>query len=219
MDGMKDKLHAELQDMKLSDQRKKQMLRAVKESGRKKVKPWKWRYRTVLVSFVLLALSFTYISLDSPQGNQQGVNSAVPAEETAFSMTARLQSDLLKIVILLLLSLAAYTVLRRNIRKKNRTFPVCSNCGEQWTRKQSFMFTNRKTCPYCGKTQYQSMKSTRQMLKLNMFIPFFLVMSQIFHGAFYGILIAILPIAVIYIPISPYYVELQSENPDKEPLW
>lgn len=219
MDGMKDKLHAELRDVKLSDQRKKRMLHAVKEAGRKKVKSGKWQYRTVLVSFVLLALSFTYISLFSPQGNQQGVNSSVPAEETAFSLTVWLQSDLMNTGILLLLSLAAYMLLRRNIRKKSRTLPICSNCGEQWTRKQSFMLINRKTCPYCGKTQYQSIKSTRQMLKLNMLIPFFLVMSQILHGVFYGILVAILSLVVIYIPISPYYVELQSENPDNEPLW
>ncbi|GKV66963.1 MULTISPECIES: TIGR04104 family putative zinc finger protein [unclassified Sporosarcina] len=221
MDGMKDKLHAELRDVKLSDQRKKQMLRAVRKSGQNRTRPGKWQYRTVLVSFVILALSFTYISVVNTNTGNLAVNSAVASQETTFNIMTLVQSDSVKLVIMIFLFTIAYLILLRDIKVKKRSLPVCSNCGEEWTRRQSLAkpFSNKKTCPYCNETQYLTRETNKHMLKLNFLLVFTLIIAQIFADTFLGILVYLLLVMILYNLTIPYYMELQSKNPDTEPFW
>lgn len=221
MSGMKDRLNSELSTVKISKERKQQMLHAIKKSEQKSLKSGKWQYRAVLVSFVILALSFTYISFVSTGTGNFAVNSAKGSQESTFSIMALLQSDFVKLAIMVSLFIIAYLLLVRDIRKEKRSLPVCSNCGEQWTRGQSLTkpFSNKKTCPYCSEIQYLSRETNKHMLRLNFLLVFTIIIAQIFADTLMGILVYLLLVMILYNLTIPYYMELQSKNPDKEPLW
>ncbi|WP_301109368.1 TIGR04104 family putative zinc finger protein [Sporosarcina sp.] len=221
MSGMKDRLYSELSTVKISKERKQQMLHAIKKPEQKSLKSGKWQYRTVLVSFVILALSFTYISFVSTGTGNLAVNSADVSGESTFSIMTLLQSEFVKLASMLALFMIVYLILMRNIRKEKRTFPVCTNCGEEWTRKQSFFgsIKNRRTCYYCGATQYLTRKTNKNMLWFQFSFTFILIIAQIFSGSFVGIVVYLILFIILYILVAPYYMVLQSENPDKEPFW
>ncbi|MFC4024676.1 TIGR04104 family putative zinc finger protein [Oceanobacillus longus] len=52
--------------------------------------------------------------------------------------------------------------------------PTCENCHNKWnwrqTIKKSFTLDPGMTCPYCGKTQYQTQKSRTKSALLNAII-------------------------------------------------
>lgn len=217
MDGMKEQLEKELHTMKLSQERKEQILQTVRKEKPGRRGTGKWRYRTVLVSFVLLAISFTYINLASP-ATAPSVTTAT-GDSTHLEWMALLRSDWTRTAALLLITFVIYLLFKRNIRKQHRQFPACTNCGTRWTRKQTLSLGNSKKCPYCGETQYQTRKSAKTINKFGFFIPFLIIVAQIFNSTFVGLLVYILSVFLLYLLVSPYYIELQSNNPDKEPLW
>lgn len=221
MYGMKNKLNSELHTVKLSKERKQQMLQAIKKSERKSMKSGKWQYRTVLVSFVILALSFTYISFVSTNSRNFAVNSAETSKESAFSVMALLQFNSVKLAIMFALFTFVYLLIMRNVQIEKRSFPVCSNCGEQWTRKQSFFGSvkNKRICYYCSTTQYLTRKTNKRMLLFQFAFTFILIIAQIFSGSFIIILVYLVLIMILYILVAPYYIELQSEDPVNEPFW
>lgn len=98
--------------------------------------------------------------------------------------------------------------------------PVCQNCFNKWTWKQTFIksFTLQKSmkCPYCEAKQYSTAKSKRQISALSM-IPPFIPLLQIFMGQAPSLILIILLICgILLISIFPALMKLSNQE---ESLW
>ena len=92
--------------------------------------------------------------------------------------------------------------------------PVCQNCHQKWTWKQtfkkSFTLDNGMYCPYCEKKQYIT-KASRVRSALILFLP--ITLLNVWNLSF-GPSMIILYIWIILIPLViglyPFWVELSS---------
>ena len=217
MNYMKDKLDAELHSVVLSSEKKTEMVRRIKRKSQKRQQTGKWQYRTVLTSFVLLAISFSYSSWISQDRVAQN-NSASPDIEKSMSIMSILQHDAVKTAILVFLFLTLYGALR----KSNRGLPVCIHCGEVWTRKESLKFAMKNgeiTCPNCQAKQFKTRRASKQLAVFHFLIPFMILVANLFSHALLGVGLYLLCVILLFINVAPYYMEVQEEDPTNEPFW
>ncbi|REB05245.1 hypothetical protein DVB69_15950 [Sporosarcina sp. BI001-red] len=215
MDSIKDQLNTELQKITLDDMRKQEIIDNVKSSRESKTYEPVWKYRMVLMSFVLLSLTIAFINRKAPNVTQ------AEGGETR-NILDLLAYDSVKTVMLAVLFLMFYGVLKRSIRKQGRALPACANCGTIWTHKLALKkaFGNEKTsCPNCGEENYQTRNSRKKTSVFQLLMPLIIIMANVFENGFYGFFIYLVFLLVLNICLVPYYVELQLDDPMDEPWW
>ncbi|PSL41584.1 CXXC-20-CXXC protein [Planomicrobium soli] len=99
--------------------------------------------------------------------------------------------------------------------------PICQNCGHTWswrtTFKKSFTFSTGMTCPACGATQYQTVKSRRQTSLLSVIIaPSIILSSHYFSLSFKSLIMLGLPLTIGIVAILPFLYKFSNEE---KPLW
>ncbi|WP_373896311.1 TIGR04104 family putative zinc finger protein [Virgibacillus sp. CBA3643] len=99
--------------------------------------------------------------------------------------------------------------------------PVCQNCHNKWSWKQTFKrsFTSTldgMTCPYCEEKQYL----TSRVRKGSTIIPFIIItlimLSNLFFGPSFVFFFALLGLIPLFFGIYPFFVELSNKE---EALW
>ncbi len=218
MDSIKDQLNTELQGIIFADERKQELIHNVKNSRKPKIRGSFWTYRIVLSSFVLLSMAFVWITR-----NEENPSNVTQADGGgALTIIDLLAYDSVKTLLLASLFLIIYGLFKRSIRKEGRTLPVCANCGAGWSQKLALKkaFRNEKTaCPNCCEMNYQTRKSRKKTSLFQLFIPVMIIAANLFEHGIYGVFIYLAFLALLNIRLVPFYVELQLEDPMKEPLW
>lgn len=100
--------------------------------------------------------------------------------------------------------------------------PICVNCNHKWSWTQTVKITTTlmpaMSCPYCGENQYQTQKSKTKarFLSLIILIP---LLIQAFFSVSATILLSLIPIlAVIFILLYPFLVELSCKEEYIDPF-
>jgi len=94
--------------------------------------------------------------------------------------------------------------------------PICKNCGEKWTWKQTIKTLFRLKCPHCYKRQYESASSRKRTSMISLIPLIALPINALLNLPWWMVGVLMLPmIAVIWI-IYPYLIEISNEE---EPLW
>ncbi|WP_174615481.1 TIGR04104 family putative zinc finger protein [Virgibacillus ihumii] len=94
--------------------------------------------------------------------------------------------------------------------------PICQNCGEKWSWKQTFKTIFRLKCPYCGKKQYES-ASSRTKSGAFMLIPLVLLpINAWFEFSVGTVLLLATPLFLITFGLYPFILKLSNEI---EPYW
>ncbi|MGP4108945.1 TIGR04104 family putative zinc finger protein [Virgibacillus sp. L01] len=94
--------------------------------------------------------------------------------------------------------------------------PVCQNCGEKWTWKQTVKTMFRLKCPHCGEKQYES-ASSRIRGGVFVLIPLVLLPINAWLEFSIGtVLILAIIFAFIIIGLYPFIIKLSNEE---EPYW
>lgn len=228
MNQFKDDVLRELQDVKLTDEKK----HAIAQKVRRKSIPGRngqWQYRIVLATFTLCAIAFSYVfsqDEENQTGSHQGA--ALKQEMDTSSFWTFLDYDLVRGLLLFSVFPIIALFITRYLKKKNYGLPVCIECGETWSHKQArkILWKNNMKpieCPHCGKKQYRTNKSIQLngLLQLPM-IQIFSFMNHNFHNIFIGIAFYIISTIIYYYQITPYLFALQENDPMKEPqkpLW
>ncbi|SEQ36368.1 cxxc_20_cxxc protein [Virgibacillus subterraneus] len=94
--------------------------------------------------------------------------------------------------------------------------PVCQNCGEKWTWKQTIKTMFRLKCPHCGEKQYESV-SSRIRGGVFVLIPLVLLPINAWLEFSLGTMV-ILAIIFASIVIGLYPLILKLSNKE-EPYW
>lgn len=217
MDSIKDQLKKELQSISFSEERKQEVIHSTKQPRKKKKNWYVWTYRAVLSAAIVLAVSLVLLSRerDIPEMTQA-------AGGNDFTWMSLLGHDSVKIVLLALAFLLFYSLLKRDLRKKEQSFPECANCGSVWTRSEALYMTfknQKRNCSHCGVQNYQAKKSRKKTALFSSLIPFMILVSNVMQDSFFGIVVYLTFVALFAIALMPYYVTLQLEDPTKEPLW
>ncbi|WJY27595.1 MULTISPECIES: TIGR04104 family putative zinc finger protein [Sporosarcina] len=218
MDSIEQRLKEQLETITFSDDDRKRMIRRVKEEAPKKRVSYVWRYRTVLVAAILLAVVLAGIGLQSPSSPK----SHQAAGSTTEQLIQLLGYDSVKTVLLVLLFVSVYALLKWNLKKQRQGLPVCPNCGTVWSRRlalKKFWRGKKVDCPHCGTANYQTKKSRWKTALFNLFIPLLIPVSNLFDASLYGTLVFLGLYFIFMTVLIPYYVDLQLDDPDKEPLW
>ncbi|CDQ40023.1 MULTISPECIES: TIGR04104 family putative zinc finger protein [Virgibacillus] len=94
--------------------------------------------------------------------------------------------------------------------------PICQNCGEKWSWKQTIRTTFRLKCPYCGKKQYES-ASSRTRAGVFVLIPIvFLPINAWLEISVSASLIIAIFISFLVLGLYPFVLSLSNEE---EPYW
>ncbi|WP_077329528.1 TIGR04104 family putative zinc finger protein [Virgibacillus siamensis] len=94
--------------------------------------------------------------------------------------------------------------------------PICQNCGETWTWKQTLRAIFKWKCPHCHEKQYESASSRR---KTGMFslLPIILVpLIYLFDFSWWGIVFLFIVYMTIFFGAYPFVLKLSNEE---EPFW
>ncbi|MGG0643499.1 TIGR04104 family putative zinc finger protein [Sporosarcina gallistercoris] len=218
MDSIKEQMKMELSKVAFDDKRKQELILKVKSSRKQKTHRADWLYRTVLSSFVLLTVVLVILSNHVP--DPSGVTQA--EGKGGFSVLDLLAYDSVKMLIMASFFVLLYGVVKRSVRKKGREFPSCAHCGTTWNRKLAIKksFKNEETlCPNCGAGNYQSRKSKKKTSLFQIPIPFMIIAGNVFELSILGIVAYLAFLSVFTLLVIPYYVELQLNDPVKEPWW
>ncbi|WP_107949122.1 TIGR04104 family putative zinc finger protein [Lysinibacillus parviboronicapiens] len=223
MNQFKEDVLTELQDIKLSAEKKQAIVQKV--HGKSKPRSsGQWQYRIVLATFTVFALTFTYLLSQGKDERTAGSQQAAVLQqetETA-SFWTFLDYDLVRGILLFLLFLVVTSIIKRLLRKKGYGLPVCIECAETWTPKQARKFYRKNgqiECPYCGKKQYRTKKSVQLAGILNIPFPMMIFMNQLFDNFFLGIGFFGAGVFIYYYQLAPYIFGLQEDDPMNEPLW
>ncbi|MBD7908565.1 TIGR04104 family putative zinc finger protein [Sporosarcina gallistercoris] len=218
MDSVKEQMKMELLKIAFDDKRKQELILEVKSSRKQKPHRADWMYRAVLSSFVLLTIVLVILSnnIQDPPGVTQAEGKG------GFSVLDLLAYDSVKMLVMACLFVLVYGLVKRNVRKQGREFPCCAHCGTTWNRKLALKksFKNEETpCPNCGAGNYQSRKSRKKTSLFQLPIPFMIVVGNVFELSILGVVAYLAFLSVFALLVIPYYVELQLNDPVKEPWW
>jgi CXXC-20-CXXC protein len=222
MNQFKKELNLELQSISLSKERKQLIATKAKAKLHNHKKRVNWQYRFVLAAFTMLALGFSYLLWQEgePAGKSRG---AAPIEvATSTDWSSLVDTDFFKVLFLIALFIFLRIMLKIRLQKGGKGLPVCVECSEEWSYKKALkqsMKNREMTCPYCGKEQYRTKKSSMRAGMLGLFIPFTIITPQLFDHILLGLVVSICCTAFIMISLSPYLIDLQEEDPFNDPLW
>lgn len=98
--------------------------------------------------------------------------------------------------------------------------PVCQNCHEQWSWKQSikagFTLDVRLTCPHCGSKQYLTAKARKKTNMVNFLIPFAILPGPIFDLTPLVSFSIFIGTGILIVVVNPFLMELSNEE---APYW
>ncbi|MGY3189440.1 TIGR04104 family putative zinc finger protein [Lysinibacillus sp. TE18511] len=228
MNQFKEEVLKELQDVKLTEARKQVIAeKARSKNGRKTSSPW--QYRVVLATFTIFVIGFSYLlsqNKDQHSGSHQAAS--LQQEADTWSILGLLEYDLVKgILICSVFQIIAFLI-RRYLKKKKYGLPVCIQCGESWSYKQShkLLWTNNAKpieCKHCGQKQYRTNKSMRLNGILQIPILHLILLTNVtFQNVWVGIGFYLISTISFYWTLAPFLFAFQEKDPMKEPqkpLW
>lgn len=218
MDPIKQQMKMELHTIAFDDKRKQELILKVKNSRKQKTYRTDWMYRVVLSSFVLLTVVLVILS-----NNRQDSPGVTQAEgKGVLSVSNLLANDSMKLLLMTCFFVLLYGLVKRTVRKQGRAFPTCAYCEMTWNRKLALKksFKNEVIhCPNCGSGNFQSRQSRKKTSLFQLGIPFMLLAGNVFELSLLGVIAYLTYLSIFTILVLPYYVELQREDPTKEPWW
>ena len=223
MNKFKVDLHRELQTLSLSKERKQQISTKAKTNTIRAKRHSEWKYRIVLVTCTILTLGFSYLlwQQKDPLPLSPSQTAASNQSDTT-TIWMELNNDFIKSILLVSIFVLLYIYLKRRLRKKGKGLPVCVKCNEEWSYGEALkcsMKNGEITCPKCKQKQYRTKKSSQRGGLIGFLIPFMILVSQIFNNTLIGIVVYFSCLLFIYLGLTPYYIELQEEDPINEPLY
>ncbi|CAM3212037.1 TIGR04104 family putative zinc finger protein [Filibacter tadaridae] len=221
MSQFKKDLLRELQPMSLSAEKKQLIATKSKAKVHNQKRRVNWQYRIVLATFTVFALGFGYL-LRQQGDSANSLQGASPDEALTTINWSILDNDILKTILFFSFFIVLRFLLKRGLRKRGKGLPVCVECGEEWSYREALkqsMKNGGTTCPYCTKKQYRTKKSVKKTAMLNFFIPFITLVPHLFTNILLGIVVYAICAAYMLFSLSPYYMELQEDDPINEPFW
>ncbi|MFJ8091083.1 TIGR04104 family putative zinc finger protein [Lysinibacillus sp. NPDC095746] len=220
MNQFKEDVLNELQDVKLTDEKKQAIAqKAYRKTKQRRSSPW--QYRVVLATFTIFVIGFSYLlSHNKKSGNHQAAS--LQQEADTWSILTFLQNDFVKGILLFSFLVSVAFIVKLVLIKKGYGLPVCIECGETWSEKQArkmYRKNGQLECPYCGKKQYRTKKSMQIGGILAFPVPFFTFMQFIFNNITIGIIFFIAGVLIYYRQLAPYVFDLQENDPTNDPLW
>ncbi|HSI67296.1 MAG TPA: TIGR04104 family putative zinc finger protein [Planococcus sp. (in: firmicutes)] len=99
--------------------------------------------------------------------------------------------------------------------------PVCQNCREQWSWKQSirnsFTLDHGLKCPNCERKQFLTKRARKRMILFALYPSLVMLLSLVFDISSILVLVALMAGGfLILLGIYPFLVELSN---DEEALW
>ena len=221
MNQFKIDLNDELQTVTLSQEKKQQIATKVKAKNHSQKRRINWQYGFVLTAFTILSLSFGYLLLQQGESVDK-LQSAAPIEAGTTTIWSMLNHDYSKIILLVGFFILLRTVIKKRIQKSSKGLPVCGECGEEWSFKESLkqsMKNSNVTCPHCSHKQYRTKKSSLKANLLNIPIPFMTLVAILFDNSLLGVVVYLSCVAYFIVSLIPYFVDLQETDPVNEDLW
>ncbi len=218
MDSIEKRLKEELDSISFSDERRNRLIRSVKSSPKRRGKHPVWRYRAVFAASILLALVLAGGGLRKPESAE--VHRA--SGSTVENFLQLIAYDSVKTVLLVLLFISIYALAKRNLNKQEKGLPICPECGMVWSRKQAlkkYWRGKKVDCPRCGTAVHLTRKSQRRTALFSIGTPLMLLFANLFESSLYGSTLFLVLYVTLMVTMIPYYIDLQLEDPDKEPLW
>lgn len=220
MNQFKEDVLQELQDVKLTDEKK----RKIAQKARSKTKQRRsspWQYRVVLATFTLFVIGFSYLlSQNKNSGRHQAAS--LQQETDTWSIWTFLQYDLVRGILVFSFMVGIAFFIKWVLIKKGYGLPVCIECGETWSGKHArkmYRKNGQLECPYCGKKQYRTKKSMQMSGILTFPFPFMVFMHYVFSNITIGIIFYLPSIIIYYRLLAPYVFDLQEDDPINDPLW
>lgn len=224
MNQFKRDLNDELRTVTLSQEKKQQIATKVKAKNHSQKRRINWQYGFVLTAFTILSLGFAYLLLQQGESTDK-LQSAAPIEPGTTTIWSMLNHDYSKIILLVGFFIFLRTVIKKRIQKNGKGLPVCVECGEEWSFKESLkqsMKNSNVTCPHCSHKQYRTKKSSLKANFLNIPIPFMTLVHLLFDNTLFsllGIVVYLSCVAYFIVSLIPYFVDLQETDPINENLW
>lgn len=228
MNRFKEDVLREIKDVKLTDQKKREIAKKARMKGKVK-RSGGWQYQIALVTFTLCAIAFSYLfTQDDGQrmGSHQGA--AIQKDVDSSLIWTFLEFDLVKVFLLFVIHFGITFLIKYILKKRNYGLPVCIQCGEIFSHKQArnlFWKNNVKpiVCSHCGKKQYRTNRSMQLNLAITIPITSTLALSNTFFDNFWmGIGLYLVCFFMYHYQLGSYLFVLQENDPMKEhqkPLW
>lgn len=220
MNQFKEELLKELQDVKLSQQRKQ----VIAEKARRKVQrkaDGQWTYHIVFATFTIFVIGFSYI-LTQQKGQQGSGHQAASLQSDNWHWWSLFASDYVRGMILLSIFIGTTFIVKRYLLKKGYGLPVCIECGESWSEKDARKLYRKNSeivCPHCGQKQYRTKKSMQISGVMTMPVPLLIMLQHVFHHFVIGLIFFLVGMFFYHYQIAPYVFKLQEKDPMNEPLW
>lgn len=222
MNRFKEGVLRELRDIKLTDQKKREMAKKARLQSKVR-RSGQWQYRIVLATFALCVIAFSYLFSQDEGNKSGGLQGAVfQHEKNTSNFWTFLEYDLVRGLLLLSFFICATLIVKHILKKRGYGLPICIECGGNWSQKQArkFFWENREIeCSHCGKKQYRTKKSVQLGLLLNIPISLIAIMSNFFDNFLVGITYYLVSVMIYYHQLVPYLFDLQEEDPTNDPLW
>ena len=216
MNQIKKDLEKELRTVTLSDEKKRHILGKMNRKKR-----GDWSYRLVLATFTIFMVGFGFLLLQSANDLDEVTGTTKP-EERISAVNRAFDSDWWKVILLIGLFIIIRVIVKRSLDKKGKGLPVCIKCGEEWSYREALKMSMKNeavTCPYCGKKQYKTRKSTGKISTLNFLIPLGILVAQFFNHILLGYFIHSAGAIWLMLVLTPYLMEFQEDDPIVKPLY
>src|SRR5699024_1779745 len=93
---------------------------------------------------------------------------------------------------------------------------TCQNCNNKWIWKlifkKSYISFGGMTCPYCGKKQYQTKRSSKRITIIYFTIFFLIILHNIFFGPSCIAFFTLLGLIPLFFIINPFFIDLSNEE-------
>ena len=221
MNQFKEEVLKELQEVKLTAEKKQAIAQKARHKSIRRSSPW--QYRVVLTTFTIFVISFSFLILQNKKQplRTQHQTASQPEVDASF-IWGIIENDWLRGILLISIFFIMTIFTKCRLKKKKYGLPTCIQCGEKWTIKQAYKLywkNGAVECPHCGKKQYRSKKSMQLAGKINMPMPLIIFTHYFFDNLFIGIGCYLAGMFFFIYQISPYVFELQEEDPMNTPLW
>ena len=220
MNQFKEDLLKELQDVKLSQQRKQLIADKARRQGQRKT-GGEWTYRLVLATFTVFVIGFSYILTQQKEQSTTGQQAASTSSDT-WHCWSLFDSDYVRGMLLLGIFIGATFIVKRLLVKKGYGLPVCIECGESWSEKDARKLYRKNgeiVCPHCGQKQYRTKKSIQISGVMTMPVPLLIMLQHVFQHFVIGLIFFLVGMFFYHHQIAPYVFKLQEKDPMNEPLW
>ncbi|MDO6449198.1 TIGR04104 family putative zinc finger protein [Oceanobacillus profundus] len=94
--------------------------------------------------------------------------------------------------------------------------PICQNCGEEWTWKQTVKTLFRLKCPHCGNKQYESASSKKRTNMIGLIPLIALPINVFFSFPWWMVIVIMIPMIAVILIVYPYMIKVSNEE---EPFW